>query len=187
MKLGDKMMGKNRENIPNWAFRLMAFTMRMMDILGNYSNRNFETLGIEKGQIIIDYGCGPARYIENISQAIGDEGKLIAVDIQPLAIRKVKKKIAKFKLKNVEAVLSKGYNTPIANNTADVILALDMFHMIQNTSDLLNEFERIMKPKGVVIIEDGHQPRTETKEKILMNKNFEIVEENKNHVKCKLL
>lgn len=187
MKTSDKLMGKNRENIPNWAFKLMAFVMKVMDVFWNYSNNNFKTLGIQKGQTVIDYGCGPARYIRSISITIGNEGKLIATDIHPLAIKKVKEKIKRFKLQNTEAALSKEYNSPINNDTADVVLALDMFHMIQNPDALLNEFKRILKPDGIAIIEDGHQPREETKLKVMTNRNFEIIEENKNHIKCKII
>lgn len=174
MKTNDKLMGKNRENIPNWAFKLMTFVMKIMDVFWNYSNRNFKTLGIQKGQTVVDYGCGPARYIRNISIAVGNEGRLIATDIHPLAIKKVNKKIKRFKLLNTEAVLTNGYNSPIHNNTADIVLALDMFHMIQNPNALLNEFKRILKPDGIAIVEDGHQPREEAKLKIISNKKISI-------------
>lgn len=181
----EKMFGKNRENIPNWAFKLMTIIMELMDVFGNYSNKNFKTLEIKKGQTIVDYGCGPARYIKNISEAVGQKGEVIATDIHPLAIKRVKQKINKYKLQNVEAKLSKGYNSFVDNNTADVILALDMFHMIQNHDALLKEFSRILKPGGIVIIEDGHQSRTETKRIIFDNEIFKIIAEKKHHVRCK--
>ncbi|MBI9068263.1 MAG: class I SAM-dependent methyltransferase [Salinivirgaceae bacterium] len=185
MKLHEKIMGKNRENIPNWAFRLMTFIMKMMDIIANYSNRNFERLGIKKGQTVVDYGCGPARYIENISKAIGRDGMLYAADIHPLAINKVREKIVKFNLCNVDTVFLKGYPCSIPANIANVVLALDMFHMVEDTKSLLKEFNRIVKPDGMVIIEDGHQARDETKKKILDSGYFIIEAENNNHVRCK--
>ncbi len=185
MAIHEKMLAKNRENISNWAFKLMTIIMELMDVIGNYSNKNFKTLEIRKGQTIVDYGCGPARYIKNISEAVGKKGKVIATDIHPLAIKKVNQTIHKYNLHNVEAILTKGYNSFIDNNSADVILALDMFHMIQNHDALLKEFSRIIKPDGIVIIEDGHQSRTETKRKILDSKIFKIVVENKHHIKCK--
>ncbi|MEA3504251.1 MAG: class I SAM-dependent methyltransferase [Bacteroidota bacterium] len=187
MKLHEKIMGKNRENIPNWAFKLMTFIMKMMDVFGNHSNNNFKRLGIQKNQIVVDYGCGPARYIKNISQIVGENGKLYAVDIHPMAIRKVQEKIKKQKLQNVESVLSKGYNSSIKNNVADVVLALDMFHMIQDHHALLKEFSRILKPKGFVIIEDGHQSRIETKAKVVDGGYFKVIAENEHHLKCKLI
>ncbi len=183
MGLSDKLLGNNRENIPNWAFRLMAFVMKVMDIMG-YHNKNFKTLEIKKGQTVIDYGCGPARYTLRIANAIGNSGHLIATDIHPMAIVRVERKIKKYKLTNTKAILSKGYSCPIYDHTADVVLALDMFHMIQDTDSLLKEFARLAKPSGIVIIEDGHQPREQTKSKILKSGLFRIEEETQEHVKC---
>ena len=185
MALSDKLLGNNREHIPNWAFRLMALVMKVMDILGYY-DKNFRTLGIEKGQTVIDYGCGPARYTRRIANAIGNKGRLIATDIHPLAIKRVERKIRKYRLTNSRAVLSKGYSCPLENHFADVVLALDMFHMIQDTNALLKEFARMVKPSGMVIIEDGHQPREQTRVKIIGSGFFRIIEETKGHVKCKV-
>ncbi|MFA8434807.1 MAG: class I SAM-dependent methyltransferase [Marinifilaceae bacterium] len=185
MTLSEKLFGKNREEIPYWAFRLMSFALNTVDILTNYSSRNFKRLGIQKGQTVVDYGCGPARYIRNISVAVGEEGKLYATDIHPLAIKKANEKIRKFDLQNVEAIITKAYNCPVQNHTADIILALDMFHMVRDSKSLLREFHRIAKPQGMVIIEDGHQPRKETNAKIMESGYFTITSENKHHVKCK--
>jgi len=184
-QIKEKLSGKNKEHIPNIAFRMMTSIMRIMDFWGNNSNKNFETLNLKKGQTVIDYGCGPARYIRNTSIAVGDSGKVIAVDIHPLAIKTVQAKIEKYNLNNVESVLANGYNTPIQNETADVVLALDMFHMIEQPTELLHEFSRVLKSDGVAIIEDGHQKRSETIRKIEKSNIFTIVQENKFHVRCK--
>lgn len=184
-KLSDKLSGKNREGMPNIAFHIMTALMKLVDIFNNYSGKNFETLDLKLGQTVIDYGCGPARYIQNASNAVGDTGKVIAVDIHPLAIKKVEAKVEKFKLNNVEAVLANGYNTPIADSTVDVVYALDMFHMIEKPKALLTELSRLVKEGGIIIIEDGHQPRSETIEKINSSGVLTIIKESKCHVQCR--
>ncbi len=185
-KLKSTLTGKGRENIPNLAFHIMAFMMKIMDFLGNHSNRNFLTLGIKDGEKVVDYGCGPARYIVKASKAVGKNGKVYAVDIHPIAIGKVKKKIQKHKLDNVEAILANGYRCDIADDSIDVVYALDMFHMISQPENLLKEFARLIHKNGKIIIEDGHQPRSETKSKILKCSLLNIASENKQHVVCRL-
>ena len=182
--LGNFLSGKNREAIPNIAFHVMTFIMKLMDILGNQSSKNFKTLGLNPGEIVIDYGCGPARYIQIASKTVGQSGKVIAVDIHPLAIKKVKEKIEKYKLSNVEAVLAEKYKTPINTSTADVVYALDTFHMIEQPNEFLIELGRLVKSDGTIIIEDGHQPRSETIQKIEKSGFIKIIEETKSHVKC---
>ena len=185
--IGGCLSGKSRESIPNFAFKAMALTMKLMDAFGQHSRKNFETLGLETGQIVIDYGCGPARYVEFASKAVGKAGKVIAVDVHPLAIAKVKEKIVKLNLSNVEAVLAEKYTTPIGAEIADVVYALDMFHMIEQPNEFLKELSRLVKKDGTIIIEDGHQPRPETIQKIERSGFLKIVQETKSHVKCRKL
>ncbi|MCT4645734.1 MAG: class I SAM-dependent methyltransferase [Carboxylicivirga sp.] len=172
-----------RETMPNWVFHLMTFLMKVRDVFG-YTRNNFKTLEIKNGQTVIDYGCGPARYVHLVSEAIGTNGKLYATDIHQLAVDKVKEVIQTRKLNNVEAVLSHSYTCPLPMHTADIILALDMFHMIEDTDALQGEFARLLKSEGTVIIEDGHQSRKSTIKKIKQAGIFNIVQENIKHVRC---
>jgi ubiquinone/menaquinone biosynthesis C-methylase UbiE len=183
--IGNLLSGKDREAIPDVAFHAMTLFMKLMDILGKYSSKNFKTLDLQPGQTVIDYGCGPARYVRDASAAVGNSGKVIAVDIHPLAIKKVKAKIERYGLTNVETAQVENYQTPIAAGTADVIYALDMFHMVEQPGKLLEELNRLLKQDGIVIIEDGHQPRAETIQKIESAGVLEIFQETKSHVKCR--
>ena len=182
--LVDSVKGKKIERIPNIAFRIMTFVMTLVDLIENYSSKIFKTLDLKYDQTVIDYGCGPARYIEKASKTVGELGKVIAVDIHPLAIKNVKARIKKHQLKNVEAVLASGYTTTIDSKIADIVYALDMFHMIQQPDELLKELTRLIKDNGIIIIEDGHQSRNETKQKIENAGILNIIEETKSHMKC---
>ena len=185
--IADFVSGRNRESIPNIAFRAMTLIMKLMDIFGQYSRKNFETLGLKPGQTVIDYGCGPARYIEFASNAVGKAGRVIAVDVHPLAVAKVKEKIERLNLLNVEAVLAEKYTTSISDEIADIVYALDLFHMIEQPNVFLKELSRLVKKDGIIIIEDGHQLRTDTIQKIEKSGLLKIIRETKSHVKCQKL
>lgn len=184
-KTKNLVLGKGREVIPNIAFRGMSAIMRLMDFFWDYSGKNIKTLNLERGQTVIDYGCGPARYIQSASGIVGENGKVIAIDIHPIAIKRVNEKIRKHGLLNVKAVLAKGYYTGLPDKSADVIYALDMFHMIENPKELLKELARLVKIEGRVIIEDGHQARVETRKKIEISEALKIINETKSFVECK--
>ena len=178
-------MKKNKERMNNSTFHFMTIIMNLIDFFTKHSNKKFKTLELQKGQIVVDYGCGPARFVQNSSYAVGKHGKVFAVDIHPLAIKKVNEKIKKFHLKNVEAILSTGYKTYIKESSVDIIYALDMFHMIENTNEFLGELYRILKQNGMVILEDGHQSRVNSKDKIKNFGLFEMVKESKYDIRYK--
>ncbi|WP_347838225.1 class I SAM-dependent methyltransferase [uncultured Draconibacterium sp.] len=177
--------GSRREQMPNFFFQLMTFLMRISDVLGKQSERNFKRLPIKAGQVVVDYGCGPARYIKKASETVGPNGKVLAVDIHPMAVKMAHEKIEQHQLQNVEVFQAKGYACAIPNNSVDVIYALDMFHMVEKPAELLAEFARMLKFQGYLIIEDGHQPRAKTLDKIHYSGLFAVCRQNKHHIICR--
>ena len=70
------------------------------------------------------------------------------------------------------------------NNTADLIYALDMFHMIEDANSFLNELNRIIKKDGILILEAGHQKRERAREKVNNSGKWSIFEESERHMRC---
>jgi len=175
--------GNEIEKMPNIAFHLMAFMKRIVHALF-HPEKCLDSFGIQPGQTIIDYGCGPGFFLKKASRLVGENGTIYAADIHRLAINSVKKLIAKHHLTNVKPVLINVHNTGLDNHCADVIYVLDTFHMINDTSAFLTELHRLLKENGYLIIDEGHQSREQAKKKILQTKLWKISEENKNHMKC---
>lgn len=185
MRLLRTLFGYENENIPNIAFRIMSFFLSMRDVFAPVSKR-VDGFGIENGSIVVDFGCGPGSYIEWASRAVGDAGKVYAVDVHPLAIKSVKAKAKKKSLNNVIPVLSAGYPVDIESQSADVIYAMDMFHHVQDVEAFLRELRRLLKPSGTLFIESGHQPFNDAREKMLRSDCWTIVKEERDLFECKL-
>jgi ubiquinone/menaquinone biosynthesis C-methylase UbiE len=181
----DKVSIGNSERMPDMAFRLMSLTFDVIDLLHPHVDGRAETFGIKEGSTVVDYGCGPGRYTTRFSKLVGDSGKVYAVDIHELAIDTVKRKIARLSLRNVEPVLARGYNSSLPDHVADTVCVLDMFFGIKEPTEFLKELKRIVKKDGMLVIDDGHQPRDVTKKKILASNLWVIEEEIKDHLKCR--
>jgi ubiquinone/menaquinone biosynthesis C-methylase UbiE len=172
------------DRMPNWAFKMMAFMFDVADIFKSTSRR-LDAFGIKKGQSVIDWGCGTGRYLKQASELVGDKGTVYAVDIHQLAIEAAASIVQKYNLKNVHPFLTDGKTVNILPQTADLIYAMDMFHMVKDTNAFLKELCWITKPDGVLILEDGHQPRALSKEKVKNSGCWEIIAETKAYLKCK--
>ncbi len=119
MGLLKKMSGYETERIPNIPFRLMSFVFTVRDVLFPVGKR-LDQFGIDEGFIVIDFGCGPGSYVEKASQLVGDEGRVYAVDVHPLAIKSIKERARRKNLENVAPILSTGYPVDIDSHSADV-------------------------------------------------------------------
>jgi DNA-binding PadR family transcriptional regulator len=82
---------------------------------------------LEKGFQVLDFGCGPGRYVLTVSEAIGATGKLYALDTAPLALEMVRQIADKNKLSNVKTIES-DCDTGLPDEELDVVLLYDAFH-----------------------------------------------------------
>ncbi len=171
------------ERMPNLAFRLMSMTMALEDWLHPTIDRRVANFGIREGMTVVDYGCGPARYTPRFAKLVGKNGKVYAVDVQPLAIESVKQKMMRENLENIVPVLAHGYHTGLPDQVADRVCALDMFFGLKEPSTFLQEVYRITKPTGVLVIDDGHESRQATLKKMNAAGQWRVVEETKDHLK----
>lgn len=185
--VGDRLRkvfcGTQRERIPDAAFVAMSFFIRIRNALFPAYKR-IETFGIKEGYTVIDYGCGPGVYVRRASELVGRNGKVYAVDVHKLAIESVNRIIERYNLSNVEAVLARGCSCNLDDHIADVIYALDMFHMVTEPTLFLHELHRLLKRNGYLIIDYGHQSRESAKAKIKQSRIWDIVEVHRRGLKC---
>jgi ubiquinone/menaquinone biosynthesis C-methylase UbiE len=176
---------KPNELMSNLDYRLMVFYMAVADIFFPRIGKRVTGFGIQPGMTVVDYGCGPGRYTLHYSRLTGREGKVYAVDIHEMALEIVRKKISKYGLDNVHPVLAAGYASGLPDTAADLVTVIDLFFAIRDQKAFLAEVRRISKPDGVLIIDDGHQPRKATREQLAAAGSWFIVEETLDHLKCK--
>jgi len=86
---------------------------------------------------------------------VGNSGKILALDINPLAITSVKKIIAKKRLSNVETIQS-DCDTGLPDKSIDTALLYDIFHHLEKPDKILKELYRILKPDGILSFSDHH-------------------------------
>lgn len=178
------LFGNEIEKMPDFAFRIMKLLFNIYYFI-KPARKYLKTFGIKPGSIVIDYGCGTGACIKDASLMTGEEGKVYAVDVHEMAIASVEKLIKKHNLTNVIPVLTDGNKSDIPDDTADLVYALDMFHMVKESAFFLKELCRIIRPDGILIIEDGHQSRSASKEKIFRSGCWKIIREERRFLKCK--
>lgn len=158
------MSEQKAKPMPDIAFRGMSFLFWIRDRFIN-PGRQLRRVGINEGQTVLDFGCGPGSYTIPAARMVGERGRIYALDIHPLAIRAVEKKAKKERLANINTILS-DRDTGLPDGSIDVVLLYDTIHMIKNKRVLLKELHRVMKTNGLLSILAEH---------IAVEDGFEIV------------
>jgi ubiquinone/menaquinone biosynthesis C-methylase UbiE len=143
----------------NFDFQFMSVGYKFRDFFLPRKNI-LEEVGIKPGFYVLDYGCGPGSYIVPLAKLVGESGKIYALDIHPLAIRKVRGIASKKQLANVETILS-DCQTGLPDNTLDAILLYDAFHSLNDPDVVLKELHRVLKPDGTLSFSDHHMKENE--------------------------
>ena len=140
--------------MPNAGFKCMMWFFKFIDVFWN-PRRRLEKMPLKEGMVVVDYGCGPGRYTLPVAKLVGPESKVFAVDIQPLAISTVRKKMASEALTN---------------------LLIDTFHMIKDRDALFHEIHRILKQDGILFMDPGHMKISRAREIVESTDLFTIAE-----------
>lgn len=110
--------------------------------------------GIEKGQKILEVGCGPGFYTIPAAEIVGEEGTVFANDINPFAIKRVEKKISKKNITNVKLMHEDVTKTGLLDASIDLAFFFGVIHSLVNIiDDVLLEMDRILTKDGIIVIQ----------------------------------
>lgn len=141
----------------NLAFNGMAMFFKIRDFISP-RRQVLEEAGLRPGDRVLDYGCGPGAYIPGAAEMVGRSGKIYALDVHPLAIKRVQSIAKRRGLANVETIHS-DCRTGLPNECLDMVLLYDVFHMLEKPRAVLAELYRVLEAKGSVSFNDHHMRR----------------------------
>ncbi len=107
---------------------------------------------IERGQTVLDVGCGPGHFSIAMAKLVGPAGKVIAADLQPEMLSYTKKYAARHGLLNRMAFHTCQQNRIGLEERVDFALAFYMAHEHPNQHALLDELAEIVKPGGSFLL-----------------------------------
>lgn len=115
--------------------------------------RILEGAKILPNQTVLELGCGTGFFTTKIPDLIGDKGQLISMDILPMSVEAVTKKVQIANFKNVRVVQGSALDTKLDNKSIDTILLFGVIPAPMLSLDkLLPEMHRILKSGGIMSV-----------------------------------
>jgi len=107
---------------------------------------------VKAGQTVLDIGCGMGYFTLAMARLVGTSGKVIAADLQPQMLERVKRRAERAGLQlRIQPHLCQKDSLGV-KEPADFVLAFWMVHEVDNKIAFFKEVRGLMKPKARFLV-----------------------------------
>ena len=111
-------------------------------------------LGLRAGDAVADIGAGSGYFSTRFARAVGETGKVFAVDIDDGLIEYLRERAAKEKLNNMEPVLSKPDDPNLAPQSVDLVFICNVLHHVESRASYYKKLAAALRPGGRIAVID---------------------------------
>lgn len=110
-----------------------------------------KALALRPGEVVADIGAGSGYFTLRFARAVGESGRVYAVDVSPDMIRYLNRRIRDARLPNVVTVLSDPEDPLLPDASVDRFVIVDTWHHVEEQAKYLGLMKRMLKPGGQVV------------------------------------
>lgn len=110
-----------------------------------------ELLALKPGEVVADIGAGSGYYTRRMAQAVGQTGRVYAVDIQPEMLQILTNKLTAEGITNVVTALGTEQDPRLPAGQIDVALMVDVYHEFSYPYEMVEAICKALKPGGRIV------------------------------------
>jgi ubiquinone/menaquinone biosynthesis C-methylase UbiE len=140
------------------SFKMMSFMHETLYGLFRDPYKALNAAGLKPGQKVLEVGCGPGHFTIPAAEIVGDEGSVLALDVNPLAVAHVQQKVEAQHAANAQTLLANAAQTNLPDQSFDLIFVFGVARPIGDMEAIWTELHRLLKPGGTLAVEGRLQP-----------------------------
>jgi ubiquinone/menaquinone biosynthesis C-methylase UbiE len=110
-----------------------------------------KALALRPGEVVADVGAGSGYFTVRFARAVGDAGRVYAVDVSPEMVRHLNRRLRNAGIRNVWTVLADPDDPLLPDASVDRFVIVDTWHHIEDQPKYLGLLRRMLKPGGQIV------------------------------------
>ena len=140
-------------DVKSWVER---FEIESREVF-NQRQKIVEACGIKPGMVVADIGAGTGLFTRLFSPAVGDQGRVLAVDITQKFLDHITVRSREIGQRNVETVLCSQDSIKLPPGIVDLAFISDTYHHFEFPTKTMTSLLSSLKPGGRVVVIDFHK------------------------------
>jgi predicted methyltransferase len=134
----------------------------------------FAAMKVKPGAVVADVGAGDGYFTTRLAAAVGRSGKVHAIDVNPVALGRLKTTVAEAGLENVEIVHGSVDDPKLLPASIDAALIVNAYHEMDEHQAMLAKIRAALKPEGRLVIVEPISPARKERPRAEQTRNHEI-------------
>lgn len=134
------------------AFALIPLAAAWRLVIHAIHGLALKRLFLSPGMRVVDVGCGPGRLTVRIAKGVGPTGDVVAIDVDPKALRVAEKHANAAGLGNIHFVLAGAGDGELGRSQFDRAVLVAVLGEITNRHAAMAEIFQALKPAGLLSI-----------------------------------
>jgi SAM-dependent methyltransferase len=111
-------------------------------------------LHLEPGQVVVDLGAGTGYFLPALSRAVGPEGRVLALDVEPKMIEHLGRRVQEQGLGNVTPRQVAADDPGLDEGSVARVLIVNTWHHLDDRAEYARKLARALAPDGEILIVD---------------------------------
>ncbi len=120
-----------------------------------------DAMAIEPGATVADLGAGTGYLIEPLAAAVGEDGLVVALDVEPAMLEFLEKRRSEEQWSNVEVRKSAHHDPYLSAASVDAIVTLNTWHHVDGRRRFAEKLYAALKDGGRFVVVDFIAESTE--------------------------